>query len=181
MSGPVEVPPDATRFASRGKHPMIGPSQDGGLGWYWLYLGAAEMRALQIEWGLTRLPTDTKEEWAAKFASLHERAGGEDWADKVTIFRVCLSRWAVGAGNGSGPVTLDDAAVIEIIDHAVLPGMTPRLGAAYRINALWERFSLDMLGAPEADGDTEEEAAAPDPKAKRGRRGSALRASSPRA
>lgn len=161
----VEVPPDATRFTSKG---VV----------YFLYMGAAEMRQLQIEWALTRLPTDTKEEWRAKFTTFQDRVAGEDWADKVAVLRVCLGRWAAAAGNGSGPVVLDDAAVTEIVNHAELPSMTPKLGPAYRINGLWQRFSLDMLGVPE----DEEEAEPSGPKAKkRPRRASAQSGSSPRA
>lgn len=144
----VEAPPDATVFTSGGES-------------YFLYLGPAEMVALQREWGLHRKFGESREDKARRLAAFELRLGGEDLDDRITIFRFCLSRWANASGNGSGPIVLTDALVSEILERADLPsGRKPKKFApAFRLNAVWNRFQLDMLGV---DPD---EAQAEDPKA----------------
>ena len=148
---PLEIPPDATAFKSQGVT-------------YYLYLGALEMVALQREWGLQRVPGELVADFNRKSLELQIRCDGGDWADRVTVARVCLGRWAAMSANGSGPIDLTDQKVQEILEHADLPSgrKLKKYSAHYRVEALWQRFRSDMLGLLSEDEPEEKQ----DPKAK---------------
>jgi len=149
----IEVPPDATVFRSGDLTPF-------------LYFGAAEMIALQREWDLGRAADDTAESWAEKNKQFAARVYGDDWANRVTILRVCLSQWAAQSGH---PVATD-AECIRIIDRAEVAGAVygegKKFAGIYRINTLWQRLQFDMLGVnPEEEAEEAKPEETPDPKA----------------
>jgi hypothetical protein len=140
---PVEAPPDATVFSSRG---VI----------YYLYLGMKELRAIQRKWGLCREPGDTDEQYASKLLTFNIRLGTEEWEDRRDIMHACLAPWASAAGNGNGPVQVSDDEALRIFESAELVGAKKRrrLAPATRFAELWERFNLDASGkGPDDEAD----------------------------
>lgn len=132
----LDTPPDATPFRSRGKD-------------YYLYLGALELRALQREWGLTRVAGEEPASWAAKQVQFMERLNGEVFEDKLAMLKVALSRWAEGAG-----VELTDRAASEILDRIDRKDGKPAgpKGRIIRIIELHAQFLADCFGDEEEDG-----------------------------
>jgi hypothetical protein len=135
---PVEAPPDATVFSSRGVT-------------YYLYLGMKELRAIQRKWGLCREPGDTDEQYAAKLLSFNIRLATDEWEDRRDIMHACLAPWAAAAGNGTGPVQVSEDEALRIFEGAELVGAKKRkrVAPATRFAELWERFNLDASGEPE--------------------------------
>lgn len=154
---PVEVPPDATVFISRGVS-------------HFLYLGPIEMQTLQREWGLERKVGESSEEKAKRLIAFEQRSGGDDWDDRITILRVCLSRWCAAAGNGNGPVVLTDAQAAEILERADPPsGWKPKkFGPAYRVAGVWNRFQMDMLGTTPEEAESAGDPGVPKAPARKG-------------
>jgi hypothetical protein len=163
---PLEIPPDATVFKSQGVT-------------YFMYLGQLEMVALQREWGLQHVPGEPVADFNRKCLELQLRCEGGDWADRPTVARVCLGRWAAMSANGSGPVQLTEEKVVEILDNADLPSgrKLKKYSPHYRVETLWQHFRSDMLGLLSDEGESEEKQ---DPKAK-ARKGSTPSDSSPKA
>lgn len=144
----IEVPPDATPFRS-----------DGTL--VFLYLGAAEAIALQAEWGLRKEPDDTVASYTTKRERLEARLKGDDFADRVTVMRVCLGQWA----EQSGVDVSTDKLALKILERAMIPGTFygpgKKFGPLYRLNTLWQRMCDDMLGLNEPEEEAEGEQTAP--------------------
>lgn len=162
----VEVPPDATVFVS------------GGVTRY-LYMGLKEIKAIQQKWGLDRKPGESQEAYAKKCVAFQERMNSEEWEDRRDIMLACLGPWAAAAGNGSGPVQITEDEALRIFEGAQLhdrKGKGKRFAPAYRFAALWNRFSLDMMGM----GPDDEPEESDDPKAP-AREGSTQSGSSPKA
>ena len=148
---PTEVPHDATPFVSDGQV-------------YFLYMGPIEMRNLQRDWGLTRVPGDSPEDWEKKKETFNSRFGVSNMADMITVLRHGLTRWAKAATNGDGPIVLDDDRVAEILQgiQADVPkqgfrkGLKAKRGYAL-VTELHQRFIFDCMGIG-SDDEPEEEA-----------------------
>jgi len=145
----VQAPPQATVFRAAGKT-------------YWLYMGPQEMVALQRHWGLTRLSSDTREDWTKKKEVFEDRLNGSAMEDQITIMRHALARWA-SVQNGTGPGELTDEKMGEIlagIESGPVPkGAKPKAGFMLTTE-LFLRFICDCFGIK---SDDEEPKGEPDP------------------
>jgi len=157
----VQAPPDATLFRAGGVD-------------YYLYMGAAEMRALQREWGVVLTDGDAPEEYHRKFDLYQTRLDFSGvLEDDVTMIRIGLSRWhheaSAAAPQRLRVLTNDDVfkTLEELEPEPGDDGKAPFL----RIAALRRRFLRDMFGVKKKA----EEGA--DPNAPSGRASSTLSSS----
>lgn len=141
--GNPEAPPDATTFVSQGVP-------------YFLYMGPLEMRALQREWGLTRVSTDTAQEWQAKCITLADRLNGGNmfcFDEKLPVFRHALSRWADAAGVDRAELT--DDRVADIVGNVDLGRKRRRQQPFFRANTLFLQFMSDCFREDEEEEEPE--------------------------
>jgi len=150
----LQIPPDATAFRSGGTQ-------------FFLYMGPLEMRALQREWGLTRLANDTADEWQAKCVCFGDRLNGGSlygMEEKIPVFRHALTRWAAAAGVD--PVTLTDERVSEIVSNVDRGRRKKRKAGFVYANDLYLQFINDCFveseeEEPEKSAEEEDSDAAP--------------------
>jgi hypothetical protein len=116
---------------------------------YYLYMGAAEMRALQREWGVVMADGDDRDEYQRKYALFETRLDFSGvLEDDITLVRIGLTRWhheaSTNAPRRLPPLTNDD--VIKTLEELEPEPGDEAKATFLRIAVLRRRFLRDMFG-----------------------------------